>query len=287
MNLSNTQPIIEFTSGTGGASDLGNFGIDPTSSRLDTAIALNIASPQVLDYPVTVTMKIDPAMITKYNNVASNAPLNLLPDSAFQFKTTTITIPAGYRIARLPITLFPNKIDPSKSYGLPISIVSATGNGGQNLIVSSNAAVALYAFIGNPLSGSFTWNFTRYNGDTTTAQNSSSFVGQIARTKVIDPTTLLFPDSYLTTFVGSTAGITISFKNNNGVISNPTASFDANTTAGLASMGFTISQTPILLNYNIAGNAANGYSGSTFRTYYVVINSSGGTRTLVDLYVKQ
>src|SRR5438309_8608729 len=130
MDVSGTQPVIEFANGTGGQSDLGNFGIDPTVDRLDTAIALNIASPQVLDYPVTVTLKVDPTMLTKYNGVSGNTQLAMLPDSAFKFTTTTVTIPAGHRIARIPLTLFPTKIDPTKSYGLPISIVSATGPNG-------------------------------------------------------------------------------------------------------------------------------------------------------------
>jgi hypothetical protein len=286
MDVSGTQPIIEFSYGTSGASDVGNLGADPSIAKLDTAFALNIASPQVLDYPVTVTLKVDPTQIAKYN-AAGNSPVTLLPDSIYQWKTTTVTIPAGYRISRVPITLFPSKLDPSKSYGLPISIVSATGPSGQNLIVSGNAGVAFFAFIGNPLSGAYTWDFTRYNGDTTTAPNGSSFAGQTTTAKTVTPTSLLFPDSYLSTFVGSTAGITVSWTNNGGVFSDFQASFDANTLKGLSDNGFTISQAPIILSYNIVGSAATNYSGSTFRTYFVLINSSGGVRTLVDKYVKK
>ena len=125
LDVSNTQPIVEFAFGTNGQSDLGNFGMDPTLETLDTAIAINIASPQVLDYPVTVTLKVDSAAITKYNSTDGNTPLIPLPDSTYQFTTTSVTIPAGHRIARIPITLYPTKINPTVSYGLPISIVSA------------------------------------------------------------------------------------------------------------------------------------------------------------------
>lgn len=288
LDVSTTQPIIEFSSGSNGASDVGNLGADPSLAKLDTAFALNIASPQALDYPVTVTLKVDPTLIAKYNG-AGNSPVTLLPDSIFQWKTTTVTIPAGYRIGRIPITLFPGKLDPSKSYGLPIAIVSATGPGGQSLLVSGNAGVAFFAFIGNPLSGAYTWDFTRYNGDTTTPVNSSSFTGQTAAAKTITPTSLLFPDSYLTTFVVGVAnpGITISWTDNGGAFSNFKASFDAATLKGLADNSFTVSQAPILLSYNIMGSAATNYSGSTFRTYFVLVNSTGGVRTLVDKYVKR
>ncbi len=163
LDVSSTQPIIEFSFGTNGESDLGNFGVSPSMTVLDTAIAVNIASPQVLDYAVTVTIKVDSSFIAKYNSVSGNTQLALLPDSAYNYTTTSVTIPAGHRIARIPLKLYPSKIDLGTSYGLPIAIVSATGSSGQSLLLSGNAGVAFYAFIGNPLAGQYDVNGTRYN----------------------------------------------------------------------------------------------------------------------------
>ena len=98
---------------------------------------------------------------------------------------------------------------------------------------------------------------------------------------------MVFPDSYLQTFVDPAAGVTISFTITNGVFSNFKASFDATTTAGLAAGGFTVVKAPVLLGYNIVGDASTRYAGSTFRTYFSLLNSGGNTRTLVDKFVKQ
>jgi Domain of unknown function (DUF1735) len=287
MDVSNTQPIIEFSYGSDGSGDIGNFGVDATMTQLDTAIAVNIASPQVLDYPVTVTLKIDPNLLNKYNAVGGNTQLVMLPDSTFKFTTTTVTIPAGHRLGRIPITLYPSKINPGKSYGLPIAIQDAKGPNGQTLLVSSNSGVAFFAFIGNPLAGPYTYDFTRYNGDTTTAPNSSSFTGASILTTTINPTAILFPESYLQTFADPSAGLAVSFDNNNGTLTNFKVYFDATTTAGLSAGGFTIAQAPIFTNVQLAGNSANNYKGTTFRIYYQLINSSGGVRTFIDKYVKK
>lgn len=287
LDLSNTAPIIEFSYGTDGYSDLGNLGANPTITELDTAIALNIASPQVLDYPVTVTLKVDASQLTKYNSISSNTQLELLPDSTFKFTSTTVTIPAGHRIARLPLTLYPSKINPGKSYALPIAIQSAQGPNGQKLIVSANSGVAFFAFIGNPLAGPYTYDFTRFNGDTTITPNGSSFTGHSIITTTISPNAILFPESYLQTFADPAAGLAISFDDNAGTLSNFQVYFDATTKAGLAAGGFTIAQAPVILSYQVSGNSTNGYSGTTFRIYFQLINSSGGTRTFIDKYVKQ
>jgi hypothetical protein len=142
--------------------------------------------------------------------------------------------------------------------------------------------------IGNPLAGSYTWDFIRYNSaDTTGTPNSSSFYNQAAAPVPSGPTTLVLPDSYLQTFVDASAGVTIAFKNSNGVLSNFTAYFDATTLANLTATGFTIAVQPKIVSAKIVGDASTHYKGSTFRIYFSLINSSGGTRTLIDNLVKQ
>jgi hypothetical protein len=79
----------------------------------------------------------------------------------------------------------------------------------------------------------------------------------------------------------------LSFTNTNGTLSNIAVSLDAASLAAIAAGGFTIVQTPKLVGYGIVGTAATHYAGSWFRIYTVLINSSGGTRTLIDQFVKQ
>jgi hypothetical protein len=243
MDVSSTQPIIEFANGTSGASSLGNFGMDPTADKLDTAIAVNIASPQVLDYPVTVTLKVDPSLLTKYNSVAGNTQLSMLPDSAYKYSTTTVTIQPGYRIARIPITLYPTRIDPSKSYGLPIAIVSATGPSGQNLLVSGNAGVAFYAFIGNPIAGAYKWDYTRWNNDNGSGTpHASSFTGGSTLFSVDNPTQVEVASGYV-----YNNRYVLSFDNNGGTLTNFKVSFNPDDIATMSAGGVTVVDGPNII----------------------------------------
>ena len=270
LDVSKTQPIIEFAFGTNAESDLGNFGLDPTADVLDTAIAVNIASPQVLDYPVTVTLKVDQAAIDKYNGVAGNTALTVLPDSTFQFTTTTVTIPAGHRIARIPLTLFPTKIDATKSYGLPISIVSATGPNGQNLVVSGNAGVALYAFIGNPIAGVYNEEWIRWASFDTTTAPALHFTNNPVLVSAKSPTEVDFSSAL------NGAGFSITFDNNAGVLSNFQVTLDPSTygTFGAAS----ITKEPTI----IRADPVHG----VYRFYFQYVNTSGASRTIVEEFAK-
>jgi Domain of unknown function (DUF1735) len=265
MDVSKTQPIIEFSYGTDATSDLGNFGMDPTQTELDTAIAINIASPQVLDYPVTVTLKIDASLLTKYNGTSGNTQLSLLPDTTYNFSTSTVTIPAGHRIARLPIKIYPGKIDPTISYGLPISVVNAKGPNGQNLLVSSNAGVAFYAFIGNPIAGPYSREWIRYNSAT---QTGTPAFDQTTNTlfTAISPTEIS---------VDSGTGVTylLSFDNNNGTLSNFHLTLDQ---ASVTQAGITISGGPTIVT---ADPVSHKYE---FNFQY--LNSAGAARNITDKF---
>ena len=241
--------------------------MDPTAASLDTAIALNIASPQVLDYPVVVTLKVDPSMINKYNSVSGHTQLTILPDSTYQFKTITDTIPAGHRIGRIPLKLYPTKIDPTKSYALPISIVSATGAGGQPIVISGNAGVAFYAFIGNPIAGAYTQEWIRYNSATMTGtpaydQTYSTLFTAVTPTQIS---------------VSSGTGVTylVSFTNTNGVLTNFKISLDP---ASVTSAGITISAGPTIVKADPVNNK--------YEFNFQYLNAAGASRNITDRFSK-
>lgn len=285
-DVSHTQPIIEFTNGSAGLAGLGNFGTNSTIQQIDTAFAVNIASPQVLDYPVTVTLKLDTSYIAQFNALGG-VQVVPLPDSTYSYTTTTITIPAGHRIGRIPITLYPSKIDPLPSYALPIAIVSAAGPAGQNLLVSGNAGVAIYTFIGNPLAGNYLQSFYRYNGpaatDTSGAPNSTTYTDEEIFLTPSSGTELVIPEDYLETFTGT--GYILSFDNNNGVLSNFKVGLED--PAAVAAGGFTIATPPTIVQATIVGDGSTKYVGSTFRFYMDIINSAGNSRKVIDNFVKE
>ena len=243
-------------------------------------VTVDLASNNDNSGAVSVGIGLDNSQIQAWNT-ANGTNFQPFPASAFKITNDKVTIPAGQHYATTTVLIFQNQLDPTVSYMLPVAI---TDGGGKQL--SSNQNVILYNVIGNPLAGLYTWDFTRYNGDTTTPVNGSSFTGHTASPVPAGPTTLILPDSYLNTFVDPAAGVALSFTNNNGVLSNFSVAFDDFTRNGLAAGGFTIVTNPILLSYSISGDASNHYKGSIFRTYFVLLNSSGGTRTLVDKFVK-
>lgn len=176
LNLSNTQPIIEF--GQSAANSIyglnGYYGAflyvpenvtydttivasDTTITTItplnDTAIALVLASPQVLNDTVAVTFTIDTSQIAPYNSaldsnyIALPDTLNgsslytLNNDTAHLSLTQTINILPGHRVGSIPIVLNFPAFPASYRYAFPISIVNAVDKEDPSnlIIVSGNS----------------------------------------------------------------------------------------------------------------------------------------------------
>jgi hypothetical protein len=151
MDVSNTQPIIEFgISPANGYNEPMVFDTSSLQTDADTAVGLLIASPQVLTKAYTFQVAIDTSQINAYNatfgdpNVYTLMPKNLyvMPD------TVSVTIPAGYRIGRIPITLKLSQLPVLTPYALPLKIIDGGG-----LLISGAA------FPYN--TGQFMWMFYR------------------------------------------------------------------------------------------------------------------------------
>ncbi len=286
-DLSKTSDLVILT-----ASGLGNFkasNILVNTSSPDTiklTPRADLASANSNGGPVTVTLGLDNTAITAYN-AANGTNFQPFPAGAFKFVSNTVTIPGGQQhYGTTTVWIFQNKLDPTVSYLLPVSI---TDGGGKSL--SSNQNTIYYNVIGNPLAGNYKQDFYRWNttgigvADTTTAPNSTVTIGAPIVIAPITATTILLPESYLETFVG--VGVNLSFTNTAGVLSNFNVSLDANAVAAIAAGSFTLLTAPKLVEATIRGNAANHYVGSTFRIYMAIINSGGNTRTVIDNFVKQ
>ncbi len=293
-DFSNLQPLLEIRdniSGVGNDAGLANFGKASLNFGSDTtgthtqSFYVNLASVYPLDHDITVTLAVDQAALDAYNADPNNAvKYELMPDSLYSFAQSEATIKAGERVSLVSVDIYYTKIDPSRSYMLPISIKDAGG-----INISGNFGTIYYHVIGNPLAGSYFQSFYRWNDvpDTTGPPNSTVFEDQLIPISPESATTLLLPESYLQAFVGGAAGISLSFTNDAGVLSDFTVSLNDATTQGLADGGFTVVTAPKLVSYQIVGDASTKYAGSTFRTYMEVLNSSGGNRKLVDNFVKQ
>ena len=255
-----------------------------TSDTITLAFTVNIASAYPLSKDLSVTVGIDESLVADYNAYDPSVHYEVMPANAYSFSESTFTIPAGSRLDTLYVTFYKPALDPAVSYMLPITIKDASGE-----TISGNLGTHYYHAIGNPLAGNYFQSFYRWNDvpDTTGPPNSTVFEDELITVSPESATTLLLPESYLQTFVGVSAGISLSFTNDGGVFSNFSVSLNDATTQGLANGGFTVVTAPKLVSYQIVGDASTKYAGSTFRTYMEVLNSSGGNRKLVDNFVKQ
>jgi hypothetical protein len=262
QDLSNTQPIIEFAQGSDGTSAL-SWGSQ--TGTIDTAIAFDIASPQVLTYDVTVTIKYDQSLITKWNAANPTNTVQALPDSIGTFPATaTFKIPAGYRVGRIPVKLDFDKLNPTVSYCMPFSLVSATGPSGQNLLVSTNAGALLYNFIGNPIAGNYTQEYIRYNSATQT--------GTPVADQTLTGTFVPVTPTEITVTSGIGAIYTIDFDDNAGVLSNFKIKID------VSPIGVTLSGGPTI----VTADPINGI----YEFNWQYTNASGAARNITDKFHK-
>lgn len=258
--------------------------VNPQASTvLKVPIAVDLDWVNKTTEPVTVTLAIDNSLIAGYNSATGKNFVAATPDMV-KLTQTTLTIPAGERTASTTLEVTQNKFDPSKSYLFPVVITSATG--GFN--TTSNFNVKWFNVIGNPLAGSYSHTYRRYQqADTSGAPNGGgSFSNQTVIINPVNETTVFFPEPYTQTFINATGGFLLSFKITNGVFSNFSVALDAKTIADFPGGGFTMGSNAKLVDATIRGNAANGYAGSTFTFYLQWVNSSGGIRTLVNNFTK-
>ena len=166
-DFSNLQPLLEIRdniSGVGNDAGLSNFSratlhLLPADSTDTLNFYVNLASVNTLDKDLAVTVDINPAALTAYNGDPSHTvQFEMMPDSVYSLGTKTFTIPAGQRVAMVPVILYPNKIDPTKSYMLPLGIMQ-----GQGVNISANYGTIYYHTIGNPYAGNYTVVGTRTN----------------------------------------------------------------------------------------------------------------------------
>ncbi|MCO5936681.1 DUF1735 domain-containing protein [Mucilaginibacter sp. RB4R14] len=149
-----SKPIIELPLG-----GLSNFTSDAITDSKDTIVkqfAVNLASPTELGQDLVVTVGVDNSIIDKYKATNSSVDYLPLPTDSYKFADAKVTIPKGTRTQILSVTFYKSKLDPSKSYMLPITIKDG---GGQ--IISGIYNTRYFHFIGNDFAGAYKHQFTR------------------------------------------------------------------------------------------------------------------------------
>ncbi|GAC1420500.1 MAG: hypothetical protein NVS1B13_07020 [Flavisolibacter sp.] len=231
-----TQPIVEIPEG--GAGNFASTALNLSSPGPDTVLFhVNLASTNFFDKDLIVKIGYDDKALNAYN---SNSAVKYLkfPDSIYKLATNQITIKAGTRAVAIPIILYPDKIDPTQNYMLPISITDAQGT-----TISGNFGTIYYHLIGNPLAGTYKWDFTRWNNPQGTgAPSSLSFVGRTTVFSPINPTQIEVASGY---YIQPRYELT--FDNNAGVLSNFQVILNPDDVATMASAGVIVTSGPNII----------------------------------------
>ena len=234
---------------------------------IENSMVINVAGRSALTSDLKVTIAADDAQRVTYN-ATSDVKYEALPDSTYSIPVKEGLIPAGHYLDTLTVIFYPEKIDPTKNYMLPITIKDAQGQ-----IIASNFSTYWYHTIGNPLAGNYNWDYTRWNNATGTGpKHPSSFTGDVTTFLPVDPTTIQVPTAY---FIGPR--YVLSFTNTAGVISNFSISMNADDVKTLSDNGVTIVDGPKIL----IADAVTGH----YKFQFTVFNGTAN-RYLLDEYYK-
>lgn len=272
-----SKPIIEIP-----LSGLSNFTKDAITDAKDTIVkqfAVNIASPATLDNDLTVSLGVDNAVITAYNASDKSVEYLQMPAGSYVFTDTKVTIPKGTRTKIVSVTFYKSKLDPSKSYMLPIKI---TDGGGQT--ISGNFSVKYYHFIGNDFAGTYKHQFTRTpaaGNFTYAAGNTSTFLPDSPTQFEVAGGYFTGTVRYLVTFTKTGSGATALYSDF-AIVINPT---DVTDILGANSISVTVQ--PVIIGYDPSKSytftEAQALFDNGFR--YSVLGGSGA-RVNLDQYKK-
>lgn len=151
LDPSGSQNIIEFLDPSVPVSPAGAIYPAWTTSlevspRADFEQVISYSGPNGNSKDIQVTLAVDPTALQAYNTQMTNelhgGTYELMPASNYSLTTLTATIPKGETKVSIPVTVFPDKFDLSKSYAIPLRIVSASSGN-----ISAHFSVAILVVV--------------------------------------------------------------------------------------------------------------------------------------------
>jgi hypothetical protein len=252
---------------SGGLDFFAGATLSATATDPDSVMfTVNIAS----DYPPTkdtkVTIAVNDQARVSYIADPSKVPYLAMPANAYKLTTTTGTIKAGNRLDTFWVVFTHANMDPTQSYMLPISITDASG-----ITISGNLSTIYFHIVGNPLAGTYHWDFTRWNSSDTTTANTGTFTGHTTTFVPNSPTNVEVASGY---YIGPRYEIT--FVNTGGVLSNFSVAFNSADVAQMVAGGVVITSGPTIL---IADPVHK-----IFRFQYQALVNGSSVRYVIDKY---
>jgi hypothetical protein len=155
LDPSGSNNIIEFLDPAPPSSQVGaiypvwlsTFAVSPEATITQR---IKYSGPQSNDKDIVLQLAVDPAALEQYNTQMTvgingadplgGATFEVLPEANYDIPELTLTIPKGEREVEFSVTIYPDQFDLSKSYALPLRIVSASSG-----VLSQHYSVAILA----------------------------------------------------------------------------------------------------------------------------------------------
>ncbi|CAN5350956.1 hypothetical protein BH09BAC6_BH09BAC6_11500 [soil metagenome] len=168
VDFSKGGTIVEFSKG--GKSGFGADAITEATDTVTRQISINVASvtPPTSATKITLSAN-DQAITTAYNTSDPSVSYLPFPAGSYAVSTTSVTIPAGQRIAIITVTIYKSKLNPALSYMLPVAITNAGG-----LTISGSKGIHYFHAIGNDFAGPYEHFYTRWNTPDTVSSSPST-----------------------------------------------------------------------------------------------------------------
>lgn len=276
VDLSNLGYITEIstasTNGTtnapsGGLAFFDGATLDASIAGIDSVMfTVNVASdyPPTKDVPVTIA--VNDAARTAYIATPGTIQFKPFPSNAFSVATTTGIIKAGHRLDTFWVVFNHANWDPTQSFMLPISITAAAGT-----TISGNMNTIYFHIIGNPLAGTYTREWIRFDPPNTIANPTYDITSQ-EQFIPVSPTTVSIPSG------SANMRYLLSFVNTNGVLSNFTVAFPDSGPGSASDANITITGGPTILTADPVNKV--------FNFNFTYNNSSGAARDVTDKFKK-
>ena len=244
-----------------------NISLATPDDTIRMELWVDLAGVNAATSDIQVQLGVDDAKRVAYN-AANGTNFQAASPNQYKILTPTLTISKGQHFAKTTVEIYKQNIDPTKSWMLPISIVDASGKP-----LSGNQNTVYYNIIGNPLAGTYNWDFTRWNNnDGSGTPSSLSFTGDVTTFVPANPTMIEVQSGY---FIGPR--YQLSFTDNNGVLSNFSVKFNDEDVVAMANAGVTVTSGPVI---QIADPVAKVFQ------FQFTVSTGTASRYIIDKYYK-
>lgn len=150
LDPSGSQNIIEFYDPSVPSSPAGAiypawttaFSVSPEAQLVQT---ISYSGPNANDKDIQLTLEIDPVALDAFNEqmeALGSSTYSLLPAENYTIPSMVVTIPKGQTRVDVPITVYPDQFDLSRSFAIPLRIASASSG-----VISAHFSVAILATV--------------------------------------------------------------------------------------------------------------------------------------------